>query len=410
VSSSALDTTLSPNTDKLSRYDPTIEDSYSITRKIDGRTWYLHICDTAGQEEYRTLFSRSTLQADAFLLVYDITSRPTLDSLSHFTTMISMEAEERKYRTNIGGKSPVPPVKMIAGNKCDLTDLREVAKQDAARWAKERRCGFLETSARDVVNVEEIFASTCEKAMQQLWHHQLTLSSAIVRRVAEARRLHGTTGNKPTQHPSASSTSLYRSSSTRTTTKPSNHIASSTVLPLNASSLAYLSHDPVPYVQNPTRALTPINASEISEKRTLAGGGALPQHRNTYATTNSSKRRNVSRRRRNKSRHTDEGNSPRFSEKSRWYDDDSDDDRARGLWGASKRRKQHARQRSVGTTNTTTTGSRGRSTGSPLTMSSGYSGYSNGSGSGSDGRNRKKKRGEEKVGFLARLFGGLSCF
>lgn len=73
--------------------------------------------------------------------------------------MVAMEAEERKYRTNVGGKSPVAPVKMVAGNKCDLTDLREVAKQDGHRWAKERRCGFLETSARDVVNVEEVFAS-----------------------------------------------------------------------------------------------------------------------------------------------------------------------------------------------------------------------------------------------------------
>jgi GTPase KRas protein len=143
-----------------SRYDPTIEDSYSLIRVIDGTTYHLHIFDTAGQEEYRTLFSRSTLSADAFLLVYDITSPSTLDSLSHFTNMIAMEAEERHYRTDTKGRSAPPPVKMVVGNKCDLDLLREVSAQEGSRWAKERRATFIETSAREFINVEETFAGT----------------------------------------------------------------------------------------------------------------------------------------------------------------------------------------------------------------------------------------------------------
>lgn len=33
-------------------YDPTIQDSYSVTRIVDGRTYQLSLTDTAGQEEY----------------------------------------------------------------------------------------------------------------------------------------------------------------------------------------------------------------------------------------------------------------------------------------------------------------------------------------------------------------------
>ena len=89
------------------RYDPTIEDSYSVTRKVDGHQYQLHLTDTAGQEEYRGLFSTSNLHSDAFLLVYDITIANTLPNLQHFNDMISIEAEERADR------GAVPPVKMV---------------------------------------------------------------------------------------------------------------------------------------------------------------------------------------------------------------------------------------------------------------------------------------------------------
>jgi hypothetical protein len=72
--------------------------------------------------------------------------------------MIAMEAEERRYRTDSKGRSAVPPVKMVVGNKCDLDVSRGVSAQEGLRWAKEKRATFMETSAMDFVNVEETFA------------------------------------------------------------------------------------------------------------------------------------------------------------------------------------------------------------------------------------------------------------
>lgn len=53
-----------------------------------------------------------------------------------------------------------PPIKIIAGNKCDLKDSRVVSSKVGWEWAKSKNCGFMETSAREMVNIEETFA--CE--------------------------------------------------------------------------------------------------------------------------------------------------------------------------------------------------------------------------------------------------------
>ncbi|KAL1642762.1 hypothetical protein SLS58_005266 [Diplodia intermedia] len=146
-------------------YDPTIEDSYSVTRTIDGQTYYLALTDTAGQEEYRGLWAASNLRSDAFLLVYDITSTQSLEALEYFMEMIDMETDQRL------DNGAVPPVKIAAGNKCDLQGMRQVTSQQGLEWARNHKCGFMETSAREMVNIEETFA-------------------LLVRRVIEARRIH----------------------------------------------------------------------------------------------------------------------------------------------------------------------------------------------------------------------------
>ncbi|KAJ6026737.1 ras small monomeric GTPase [Penicillium canescens] len=166
----------------IHEYDPTIEDSYSVTRNVDGLPYFLSITDTAGQEEYRGLWTASTLKSDAFLLVYDITNPSSLETLDYFMDMINMEAEQRvedneRLRKELGPQAAraqigmPPPVKILAGNKCDLKDDRAVTSRDGLEYARKHGCGFMETSAREMVNIEETF-------------------SHLVRRVVEARRVH----------------------------------------------------------------------------------------------------------------------------------------------------------------------------------------------------------------------------
>jgi GTPase KRas protein len=122
------------------------------------------LTDTAGQEEYRGLWAASNLRSDAFLLVYDITNANSLDALDHFHSLISMEEEQRM------DNGAVAPIKIVAGNKCDLQGQRQVKSQQGLEWARNRKCGFMETSARDKVNIEETFACEyCRCFMRECW-------------------------------------------------------------------------------------------------------------------------------------------------------------------------------------------------------------------------------------------------
>lgn len=135
--------------------DPT-EDSYSVTRTIDGKSYFLSLTDTAGQEEYRGLWAASNLRSDGFLLVYDITAASSLSTLDYFLQMIDMECD---HRHDSGG---VQPVKIVAGNKSDLKDARVISSRQGLEYARSRDCGFMETSAREMVNIEETFARTSQ--------------------------------------------------------------------------------------------------------------------------------------------------------------------------------------------------------------------------------------------------------
>lgn len=52
------------------------------------------------------------------------------------------------------------PVCLVAGNKCDLQSMRQVGAREGLEWARTRGFGFMETSAREMVNIEETFACT----------------------------------------------------------------------------------------------------------------------------------------------------------------------------------------------------------------------------------------------------------
>jgi len=121
------------------------------------------LTDTAGQEEYRGLWAASNLRSDAFLLVYDITNAQSLDALDHFHSLITMEEDQRM------DSGAVAPIKIVAGNKCDLQGQRQVKSQQGLEWARSRSCGFMETSAREKVNIEETFACTFSFLAHSTW-------------------------------------------------------------------------------------------------------------------------------------------------------------------------------------------------------------------------------------------------
>ncbi|GFH49374.1 Rab5 family GTPase [Chaetoceros tenuissimus] len=114
------------------------------------RSVKFHVWDTAGQEKYHSLAPMYYRGAKAAILVYDICNKPSFDALgSWFDRLKEFGPNNLQH--------------IIVGNKCDLNDERQVPRQEAEVYALNMNCLYLETSARDNINVEEIFQEIARK-------------------------------------------------------------------------------------------------------------------------------------------------------------------------------------------------------------------------------------------------------
>lgn len=129
----------------VDEYDPTIEDSYRKQCVVDNEQVMLDVLDTAGQEEYLAMREQYMRTGEGFLLVYAINSRNSLEELQVFYEQI----QRVKDTENV-------PV-LVVGNKSDLEIERQVSFEEGAAFAKSLGCPFLETSAKQRINVEEAF-------------------------------------------------------------------------------------------------------------------------------------------------------------------------------------------------------------------------------------------------------------
>lgn len=129
----------------VDEYDPTIEDSYRKQCTVDNEQVVLDILDTAGQEEYLAMREQYMRTGEGFLLVYAINSRNSIEELQTFYEQIQ--------RVKDSDNVPV----LIVGNKSDLEIERQVSYEEGAEFAKALNCPFLETSAKQRINVEEAF-------------------------------------------------------------------------------------------------------------------------------------------------------------------------------------------------------------------------------------------------------------
>jgi len=128
-------------------YISTIGVDFKIrTLDLEGKTVKLQIWDTAGQERFRTITSSYYRGAHGIIIVYDVTDRDSFQNVKHWLQEIDKYANEGV-------------LKLLVGNKCDLTSKKVVSYDEAKELADSLGIGFLETSARNAENVERAFNS-----------------------------------------------------------------------------------------------------------------------------------------------------------------------------------------------------------------------------------------------------------
>ncbi|KAK1799218.1 hypothetical protein P4O66_007473 [Electrophorus voltai] len=124
---------------------------------VDNMKVKLQIWDTAGQERFRSVTHAYYRDAQALLLLYDITRKSSFDNIrcSHviFFSSVTMQA----WLTEIHEYAQKDVVIMLLGNKSDMAAERVIKHEDGQKLAKEYGVPFMETSAKTGVNVELAF-------------------------------------------------------------------------------------------------------------------------------------------------------------------------------------------------------------------------------------------------------------
>ena len=137
-------------------------------KKIEknGKKVLLQIWDTAGQERFRNVTKNYFHSSQGFILAYDINNKESFDKVQFWIEEIKANAEEK--------------IKCILiGTKCDL-DKREVSEEDGQTLGEKYGYKFLETSAKENININEAFETLVSEIMNNFKENRresLTLST-----------------------------------------------------------------------------------------------------------------------------------------------------------------------------------------------------------------------------------------
>ncbi|CAH2086290.1 unnamed protein product [Euphydryas editha] len=172
------------------KYKRTIEEMHHGDFNVAGVRLMLDILDTSGAYEFPAMRTLSMQSADAFILVYDITDANSFTEVR----VLRDQIHETKESTAV-------PI-VVVGNKVDLAESGErqvefhtTESVVTVDWEN----GFVEASAKDNINVSQIFKELLVQAKVKY-----NLSPALRRRRRQSLPTgpQGPPGSAPTPSPS----------------------------------------------------------------------------------------------------------------------------------------------------------------------------------------------------------------
>ncbi|XP_071451356.1 ras-related protein Rab-10 [Hetaerina americana] len=124
------------------------------TVELRGKKIKLQIWDTAGQERFHTITTSYYRGAMGIMLVYDITNEKSFENIV-------------KWLRNIDEHANEDVEKMILGNKKDMVDKRVVSTERGIAIAREHGIRFMETSAKENLNISQAFDELAEAILDK---------------------------------------------------------------------------------------------------------------------------------------------------------------------------------------------------------------------------------------------------
>merc|ERR1712137_311615 len=121
---------------------------------LDGKTVKLQVWDTAGQERFRNITHAYYRGAKGIFLVYDVTNE-----LSFRHVKVWMDNIEKLADDSVSI--------MLIGNKCD-SNKRVISTERGEELAEKFNVRFLETSAKNNINISKAFSMLAKEAKRHL--------------------------------------------------------------------------------------------------------------------------------------------------------------------------------------------------------------------------------------------------
>lgn len=155
-------------TSLINRYiNNTFEDKYMCTVgvdfmmkkvQVDNIDLKLQIWDTAGMEKYKQITTSYYRGAQVAVVVFDLASHITFETVKKWIDEFLMICNKN-----------INPIIALVGNKCDLVNEREVSQEEVDRFLgiSNNNYTYIETSAKNGVNVEELFINLSRELLKR---------------------------------------------------------------------------------------------------------------------------------------------------------------------------------------------------------------------------------------------------
>jgi len=115
----------------------------------------LHIWDTAGQEKFNSITTAYYRSAKGAIIMYDVTRPITFRNIEKWYNLL---------QEHVRGDVEVA----IVGNKCDLRSDKKVDTKSGENLATELGCHYYESSAKDNLNIENVFMGVVHKILADM--------------------------------------------------------------------------------------------------------------------------------------------------------------------------------------------------------------------------------------------------
>jgi len=141
-----------------SEYQTTIGVEFAAKNvNIDNLVYRIQLWDTSGQEQFKSITRNYYKNSACALVVYDITSRDSFNSVATWIDEIRAQCTQSIYM-------------VLVGNKIDLEAVgkRQVETAEGQELAEKYEIKFYETSAKAGTNVDDVFFNSAKEIAKRI--------------------------------------------------------------------------------------------------------------------------------------------------------------------------------------------------------------------------------------------------